>query len=105
MEKTMEVKKLEKIGVWSLMKILMLSTFIVGVVAGLISFIVALFGAHVAPIVALGQFSGVRAGLINLIAYPLMFIFAGAVYGLVAVIPFNLCLKLIKGMTIKINVS
>ncbi|MCL5260684.1 MAG: hypothetical protein M1561_03240 [Gammaproteobacteria bacterium] len=96
----MEVKHLTKIGFFSLLKFVVSVTLMVGIICGLIAFIIGLFGGPITANVGITHLQGIAAGTVDLILYPIVFILIGIVYSLAAYFPLNLFLKIIKGVKI-----
>lgn len=97
----MEDKIITQISFRALMKIVVAVTFVIGVVAGIVSFVVSLFGAPVTTGFGASQLIGIRAGTVNLIVFPVLFSLVGFIYTIISFFPFNLILKMTKGMKIR----
>ena len=97
----MEEKKLTRIGLWSLIKFNTLTFFIIEVIIGVVGLIVWQLKGNALPINPNIQLNTPWALLSILIYIPTAAMLSGIVYSAIVILPFNLILKIIKGLKIK----
>jgi hypothetical protein len=73
----------------------------VGVICGILAFIISLFGADVKASVGTTEYHGITAGIISLILAPIVCIIVGLIFSTLAYFPFKLGYKVLKGVNIK----
>ena len=72
-----------------------------GLVGGILSFLVGLFGGNISAYLGDVTLTGIPAGIVGLFLTPLFFLILGLISGLVAFFPFNFLLKGLKGLRLK----
>ena len=101
--KNMEEKNLVQIKFGSFIKLCSSIFLSLGIVIGILAFVISLFGGNVIATLGTIQLTGITAGLVNIILSPIIFSLVGLFFGLFAFLPFNFFLKLIKGLKIRVK--
>ena len=101
----MEEKNLLQIKFGSFIKLFSSIFLSLGTAVGILAFVISLFGGNVTANLGSTQLTGIPAGLLNLIIFPIIFYLIGVIWGLLAFLPFNFFLKLIKGLKLKVNMK
>lgn len=98
----MEEKNLLQIEFGSFIKLLSSIFLSLGIVAGILVFVINLFGGNItANLGSILQLTGISAGLVSLVIFPIMFYLMGVIWGLFAFFPFKFFLKIMKGIKLK----
>ncbi len=101
----MEEKNLLQIKFGSFIKLFSSIFLSLGSVAGILVFVISLFAGNATANLGTIQLTGIPAGLVSLILFPIIFYLMGIIWGLFAFLPFKFFLKLIKGLRLKINLA
>lgn len=87
-----------KIKFGSFMKWNIYISITIGIVFGIIMFILSLLGADVKANLGQSQYHGIVAGVMSLFISPLVFILFGVIIGLLLFLPLKAALKLTNGI-------
>lgn len=97
----MEEIKITKMQFGSYIKLVALNWLSMGFILGILMFVLSLFGQEVNT--NLGPFilHGVAGGISAIVVGPIVFLIFGLIIGLCGYVPFNLMLRVIKGILIR----
>lgn len=96
---------IRKISFASYVKFYVISGIGMGVVLGLIFFLIGIFGAPVRANVGSTNFAGLGAAAIGAILFPIIGMVPFLWFSVISYLPFKLILKIIKGMEMNIEVQ
>ena len=99
----MEELRVKEISFESYLKLLILIFLLVGLILGILFFIMSIFGGNVNVTLWTIQLRGVIAGIVSIPLLQLMFSLVGLIIGILSFLPFKYVLKFKNGITINLN--
>lgn len=91
--------KVKKIRFSSYIKLFVLASLLVGIVLGILGFVISLLGGQAHANIGSLTVTGIPAGIILIFLFPIFYCFFGLLFGLISYLPFKLILK--KGFMIE----
>jgi len=100
--------KIQRISLWSYLKLAAVLGLCFGFSMGVINFVVSLISPERVLINFFGgatTITGLLAGLLGILLWPLFCAIVGIIFGIITYFPFKLFLKIAKGLKVNIGVS
>lgn len=97
---------IQRISFWSYLRLFVVTCLCLGLGMAIITFIVSLISPDMVSIGffdGVTTFTGLSAGLLSIPLYPLSCVVIGAVFAIIAYLPFKLFLKIARGLRITIG--
>lgn len=89
----------------SLLKFYAFVSFSLGALVGVLAFLISLVGGDVTVNLGATELTGVLAGLVGIVFFPVLFYVMGMIGGLIGFLPFKLFMKLFKGLKLKMELK
>lgn len=99
----MDIIRMIRISFWSFIRVCAAAWLCFGFGFGVVSFVISLIAPDrvwVNFFETSATLSGINAGLVGLVVWPLVCAVFGVIFGVIAYFPFNLFLKIVRGLKI-----